>query len=317
MDDRETPALTRQHVRAAEFYLERGSQSGLRWTMVFGIFLGLFALIGIGATVYYGIPYWPTATYDYGYLLGLLNVAPTYVLYVVIYPVRNQELTEASTIICAVQWIVNLVVTIVQYSGAFVNQLNLNNAQNAFALAICVIILVFNSVVLVCLLFLTLGARRWLPIPAVDKEFFDRRSSLTALRLTLVFGILMGLWSLLSLEIALMLGVPAWPTTMYSYGYALGTLNYFFWLLFLFTAVFRLRDLIKVGFGLVFLEMVINMIVFVLQIMGVLVNLINLTGSFTSALLGLLATFGPLLFSILIFTSLLDLIMGLETHPST
>ena len=81
--------------------------------------------------------------------------------------------------------------------------------------------------------------------------------------------------------------------------------------------MFRLRDLIKVGFGLVFLEMVINMIVFVLQIMGVLVSLINLTGSFTSALLGLLATFGPLLFSILIFTSLLDLIMGLDTPQSS
>ncbi len=304
--------LARQHARAAEFYLERGSQSAQRWTLAFAILFGLFTLIALGVTIAYGIPYWPTSTYGYGYLLGLLNWV-TWPVYLAVGLNRNQELTEAGVILCAIQWVVNLVVTLVQFSGAFANQLNLNNAMNAFSLILCIIQFVFNSVVLVCLLYLTLGARRWLPVLVADKEFFNRRSSLTGLRWTLVFAILMGLWALMALEIALMFKVPFWPKTTYAYGYGLGLLNYFFWLLYLCTALLRLRDLIKVSFALALVQLVVNMLVFTLQIIGVLTNLINLTGSFTSSLLGLLATFGPLLFNVLIFTALLDLWMGFSS----
>jgi hypothetical protein len=296
-----------QHRTAAVFYKGRGSQSAQRWTLAFTILFVLFIFIGLGVGIAYGIPYWPTVNYGYGYLLGLLNWV-TWPVYLAVGTYRNQELTETAVILCGLQWIVNVVVTLVQLGGAMAGSLNLNVDTNAYGVFYCIILVPFNTVLLFTLLYLVLGARRWLS--TIDDELFNQRSALTGLRWVLIFALLLALWSLIALAIALMFNIPAWPASTYAYGYSLGTLNYLLWILYLATAILRLKDLVTIAFAMSLVELAVNMIVFVFQVTGLITNLINLSAMV--GLFGLLSVFGPLLFNVVIMVALLFLILGLN-----
>lgn len=205
---REEARVTTLYPRPSEFLSSRGAQSSLRWTLVFTILFAALTYFGLGIAIAYGVPYWPAAgSYGYGYLLGLLNFTPIWVLYLAVGTYKNVLLNQVSLGFCGVQWLVNLIVTLIQIGGGISGHLNLNAAVNSYPLAWCIGTLVFQSVLLFTLLYLVLGAGGWLPRYLYDPEnVFELKSSLTALRWTLIFALILGLWALLCLVAALMLG---------------------------------------------------------------------------------------------------------------
>lgn len=110
-------------------------------------------------------------------------------------------------------------------------------------------------------------------------------------------------------------GIPAWPVSTYNYGYALGTLNYFLWLLFLATAIMRVHDLIKWSLFCSLLALVVNIVVFALQLVGLISSVISLTTS--NGIFGLLASAGPMLFTVVLFGCLCYLVIVIAPLTTT
>ncbi len=95
-------------------------------------------------------------------------------------------------------------------------------------------------------------------------------------------GISEGIFALLCLGIAIALGIPAWPpagTGSVSYGYTLNVLNWFVWGLCVATAVWCNAVLTHVTTAFTTAQLVVNFVVFVVQLVKALTGIINLNVS--------------------------------------
>lgn len=298
------------HYSSANVFLtSRGAKSSLTWTLVFGILLGVTSLISLGVAIAYSVPWFPNDAYSYGWVFSVLNWI-TWPLFAWLATHRNAELNDWALGFCAVQFTVNLVLLLLQYTGAIIGELNLNNGVNAFSLFISVFFIVLNAVVLFALLHLVLGVRHLVSQYPDEELYFNEPSSLDAIRWMLVFSLLLALWCLLALALALMTGIPAWPTaSVYDFGYVLLLPNYFLWLLFMAASMLRQRDVLKWALFLCSIQLLLNLLVFLLQLVGTITNLINLSAA--TGLFGLLASFGALFFTAGLWFVLLPLLISL------
>jgi len=300
-----------QERTAQAFFDTRGAESSQLWTLAFSLVLLAFLIGGIIVAVIYGVPAWPVVVYGYGYLLGLLNW-PTIFLYMAVGSYRNQLLTEVCAVLCSIQWLVNLIVLLVQLGGSMAGKLDLQIDTNSFGLFYCIVVFPLNTVILLCLIHLVLGCRNMLLPHANDDDnyFFNLPSGLESLRWVLIFSLVLAFWSLFALGLDLMFQVAAWPTGTFTYGYALSTLNYILWMLFLAMAVFRMRELLFTSIILCFVAMFINIVIFFLQFAGLISNLINFSP--LTSLGGLLAIVVPAGCTIILAFAFLFMLNGLE-----
>lgn len=284
---------------ARTFYQRPGTRRAKFWILVFTICYGALALIGLGVSIAYGVPYWPSSSdpYAYGWLMGLLNFVPIWIIYLAAATYDNALLDLIAMSICGAAWLVNFVLELLQLVGGFTGSLNLNTGINAFSLGLLSVILVFNTVPLFGLLYKVLGT--WRLDDQLHDAFLSKPSAERALLWGMAFTLMLGVWALLALQGALMLDLPAWPATTFGYGYIYGILNDVVWILFIIAIVLRYGELIKAALLFSLLTVVINLLVFILQIVAIITDLVNLAG--LTGLFGVIATLGPLIFSFVIF----------------
>ncbi len=161
------PVLKRW-LSVEEIFDKSGSRAALRWTLAFGVMLGLFALIAWAVAIAYKIPAWPTGPYNYGWVLTFMNNV-TWILYIAVALMRNIELTQWTFGITVLQWVINVVVFVLQIIGGISNLINLNTDTNLFGIIISAILLVLSTVLFFSLLYLIIVIAKFRP-PAASQQ---------------------------------------------------------------------------------------------------------------------------------------------------
>jgi hypothetical protein len=119
---------------------------------------------------------------------------------------------------------------------------------------------------------IAVGLLSWFRTESVMKLYQARQASY----LMIVGGVLGNAFALVVLGVAIALGLPPWPTSVYSYGYTLNAINWFSGILALIAATKRGDELVLATAVILSLQMLVNVLVAVLQIVGGISTLVNL-----------------------------------------
>jgi hypothetical protein len=145
---------------------------------------------------------------------------------------------------------------------------------------------------------LAVGLLTWIQIESVMRLYQARQATY----MMIVGGVVGTLMAWIVLGVAIALGLPAWPTSVYGYGYTLNVLNWFSGIVALVAATRRNDDLVLATGILLSIQLVVNLIAALLQIIGGISALINLNTT-------------PALFALI--TSLLLLLLTIVTTTGT
>lgn len=163
-----------------------------------------------------------------------------------------------------------------------------------------------------------LGEQQQKLLHLTSEEIFDLPGSRGASRWMLAFGFMIGLFSLVICDTSIAYNIPAWPTGIYNYGWLLSVPNCLTWLLWIAVPIWRNIEVAQWAFGIVLLQCALNLIVFLLQLIGAISSLINLTTD--SSILGLVFSLILLVLSIIVLGALLFLnmvIIQFHQRPSS
>ncbi len=143
------------------------------------------------------------------------------------------------------------------------------------------------------------------------ERIFTLPSSRNALLWLFAIAVTEGIFALISLPIVVLLGLPAWPATWYGYGYTFNVLNWFVWGICVASALFRNAALTHTTTGFTAVQLLVNFIVFALQIVGAFASFINMNS--TPNVFGIVASCIFVVLSFVVFIASVHLTNMLRT----